>query len=86
MKENNGFIIMDIIISLTLLVSIGSLLLFFCHSLSPLLISQKKIITQIESFRNEVIDRHEYNAQWDEIMLTTSSNITIRALVPRNGT
>lgn len=76
---------MDIIITLTILVSIGSLLLFFCHSLSPLLISQKKIITQIELFRNGLIDRHDYNTQWDEIMLTTSSNITIRALVPRNG-
>ena len=76
---------MDIIIALTILVSIGSLLLFFCHSLAPLLISQKKIITQIESFRNGIMDRRDYNAQWDEIMFTTSSNITLRALVPHNG-
>jgi hypothetical protein len=87
-----GFIIIDITIALTILLILGNLLLFFTGSVPRILQSQKKIISQIEAYRNNVIDpsntsfsKHYYNTTWQQLTVTTSSNITINALVPHKN-
>jgi len=93
-KENqlsSGFLLMDMMITLSLLTFLITLSLFFTTNLPSQLSMQLKIITQIEIFRNAVsgLDHpaitkkiYKNNQKWLKLQFTTSSNITLSALVP----
>ena len=82
---------MDMMITLSLLTFLITLSLFFTINLPSQLSMQLKTITQIEIFRNAVsgLDHpaiikkiYKNNQKWMKLQFTTSSSITLSALVP----
>tara|TARA_B100001113_G_scaffold339778_1_gene323357 strand:- start:656 stop:973 length:318 start_codon:yes stop_codon:yes gene_type:complete len=87
----NGYLIMDLVISLSLLVLLSTFICFFIISLSPIIIKQRDIIVEIETFHNGVNGFNQkslqvipYNNNWQQLILITQSNVKLNALIKHN--